>query len=116
LSKIYCPKCGRENDESAAYCVSCGAALARPVTGAPYAAPRERRGDECFGQRQGDECFGLPWGGLIAALVFGGLLILFGFGIWAGWDMGNLVGPLVLILLGVLIVAGGLYRRGKQPK
>jgi uncharacterized membrane protein YvbJ len=116
LSKIYCPSCGRENDEGAAFCVSCGAALARPVAGAQYAGPRARRSDDCFGQREGDECFGLPWGGLIAALIFGGLLILFGVATYAKWDLGNFVGPLVLVLLGVLLIAGALYRRGKQPK
>ncbi len=116
MSNTYCPRCGKENAEGATFCTSCGAPLTAPPAGAQYAGPRARRSNDCFGGGEEGECFGLPNGGLIAALVFGGLIILLGIGIWAQWDIGNLAGPIFLVVLGVLLVAGALYTRGKRPK
>jgi len=116
MSNIYCPKCGRENAEGSAYCVSCGAPLTSPPAGAQYAERRPRRNDECFGRGEEQECFGLPWGGIIAALIFGGLLIFLGIGIWQGWNMENFLGPAVMVLIGGLLVAGALYGYSKRRK
>ncbi len=99
---VTCPKCGTKNPDEARFCVNCGSALV------PVESERTR-GNTCFGQpdRRRDECFGLPHGGTIVGLIIGLLIIIFGLGNLFGWKID--FGPLVLIILGVLIVAGALY-------
>jgi uncharacterized membrane protein YvbJ len=97
---VYCTKCGAKNDEDTTICVKCGASLvARPW--------RYERGE-----RTEQECFGLPHGGTIAALVIGMIIILVGItsmpGIEIEWW------PLVIIIFGILIVAGTLYRHSRR--
>ncbi|MFH0748818.1 MAG: hypothetical protein V1915_02710 [Candidatus Bathyarchaeota archaeon] len=69
-----------------------------------------KRGETCFGQperRMENECFGLPHGGTIVVLLIGLIIVVFG--------VGNLVGltidwgPLLMIVIGFLIVAGAIY-------
>lgn len=100
---VTCPKCGTKNPDEAQFCVNCGAAL--------VSTGRERRrGGGCFGQPEGrmeDECFGLPHGGTIVGLVIGLIIILFGLGSLFGWKID--FGPLAIIIVGVLIVAGALF-------
>jgi len=104
---VYCPKCGTKNEDDAKFCVQCGAPLyekegleRRAEEG--YLGPRERRPAE--------ECFGLPSGGAIAGLIFGIFIILIGLSVAAGQDIGPLIGPFVLLVVGLLIVASVLYR------
>jgi len=103
---VYCPKCGVENTEDAKFCIKCGAAL--------YPARRVRReGDTCFGpreQRVEDECFGIPRGGAIAGIVFGAIIILIGLSIAFGQDIGRWITPFILIVVGLLIVIGALFK------
>ena len=97
---VYCTKCGAKNDEDATICVKCGASLAAR----PWRYKRGRRTEQ--------ECFGLPHGGTIAALVIGMIIILVGItsmpGIEIEWW------PLVIIIFGILIVAGTFYRYGRR--
>ena len=88
-------------------CIECGASLApRP------AWRRERR-------RAEEECFGLPHGGAIAGIVFGAIIILAGLVfvlqemgvIREGWDV---IWPFIVIIFGILIVAGALYSYGRR--
>lgn len=51
--------------------------------------------------------FGLPHGGIIVGLFIGLMLVIFGLGNLFGWKID--FGPLVMIVIGVLIVAGALY-------
>ena len=96
----YCTKCGTKNEEDAAVCVKCGASLvARPAWG------RERR-------RAEQECFGLPHGGIIAALVIGIIIIFAGISSLPGIEIEWW--PFVIIIFGILIVAGALYRYGRR--
>ena len=101
---VYCPKCGTKNEEDVKFCVNCGAAL--------YAEEkRERRRTTCFGaeRRREDECFGLPHGGAIAGVIFGAFIILIGIALVLEQDIWRLIWPFMLIIIGVLIVAGVLY-------
>jgi len=104
---VYCTKCGTKNEEDAVVCVKCGASLvARP----PW-APMRRRAEE--------ECFGIPHGGAVAGLVFGIIIILAGF-VWVlqaagvitkGWE---LIWPFIVIIFGILVLVGALYRFGRR--
>jgi len=100
---VTCPKCGTKNPDEASFCVSCGAAL-------NIMEGERKRGSTCFGQpdrRMEDECFGLPHGGSIVGIIIGIIIIIFGLGNLFGWKID--LGPLVMIIIGVLIVAGALY-------
>ena len=92
---VYCIKCGTKNEEDAVVCVKCGASL---VTRPPW---RRKRPEE--------ECFGLPHGGAIVGLVIGIIIILAGISWLAGIDIGRYFWGLVVVIFGILIVAGALY-------
>jgi hypothetical protein len=74
---------------------------------------RRRSSGDCFGpgeKRAEDECFGLPYGGAIAGMVFGIIIVAIGLAIFAGLsEIWNYLWPIVIIIVGVLIVAGALY-------
>jgi high-affinity Fe2+/Pb2+ permease len=55
-----------------------------------------------------DECFGLPNSGAIAGIVFGVLIILGGLSVLFEWEI-NMMAVLI-VLLGLLVVSGTLYR------
>lgn len=55
-----------------------------------------------------DECFGLPNSGAIAGIVFGVLIILGGLSVLFDWEI-NMMAVLI-VLLGLLVVSGTLYR------
>jgi len=102
---VYCTKCGTKNSDDAAVCVNCGASLAQTRKEYP------RRGT-CFGSRERgvqDECFGLPYGGAIASVIIGIFLVIIGLAIYYKIDIGSLIGPSVIIIIGILIVVGTLY-------
>jgi len=90
---VYCTKCGTKNEEDAAVCVKCGASL---VAYPPWRRARPRPEEECFG---------LPHGGAIAGLVIGIIIILVGLSSLLHID----IWPLIIIIFGILIVAGALY-------
>jgi len=97
---VYCTKCGTKNEEDSAVCVKCGASLAA----APAWKPERRRRE-----KEEQECFGLPHGGAIVGVVIGIIIILVGTSWLAGIDIGRYIWPLVVIVFGILIVAGALY-------
>ncbi|MFB0567695.1 MAG: zinc-ribbon domain-containing protein [Candidatus Bathyarchaeia archaeon] len=106
-SLVYCTKCGSKNEDDAEVCVSCGASLH---------APRrvvKRREDECFGSRGEkrfeEECFGLPYGGAIVGIIFGIIILVFGFAWLTGIDIWENIGPVMVIIVGILIIAGVIY-------
>ena len=116
---VYCSKCGTKNEEDAKYCSKCGADLE---------VSREKHWDERvdeWGEEVGrraekwgkqmereftDECFGLPHGGAIAGIIFGIIILVFGFAWLTGVDIWANIGPFMAILVGLLIVAGAIYR------
>jgi uncharacterized membrane protein len=88
--------------------VKCGANL---QTGTAESRRYERR------HREG-ECFGLPHGGAIAGIVIGALIFLWGFFTLAeqqGWiAQGINIWWLFIIIIGVLMIAGGIYRATRR--
>lgn len=111
---VYCSKCGTKNEDDAEVCVSCGVSLYAPRRVA------KRRGDECFGpkreKRFEEECFGLPYGGAIVGIIFGIIILVFGLtwlipGVELNWDY---IGALMVILVGILIIAGIAYRATRR--
>jgi len=102
---VYCTKCGTKNTDDAAICVNCGTSLGQ--TGREYS-----RESSCFGPRERrtqDECFGLPYGGAIASVIIGIFLIIIGLAIYYKIDIGSLIGPIVIIIIGILVIVGTLY-------
>jgi uncharacterized membrane protein YvbJ len=98
---VYCVKCGTKNPDDAQVCSKCGAQL--------YTT-----GESKHYRRMENECFGLPRGGMIAGIVIGLIIILAGvsFLVQAVYPQINFPWwPFVLIIFGVLILAGALYNR-----
>jgi uncharacterized membrane protein YvbJ len=101
---VYCPKCGTKNDDTADFCVKCGASL---QTGTVASRRYERR-------RAEQECFGLPHGGAIVGIVIGAIILLWGISmilqqtgiITQAFDFWYII----IIVIGILIVAGAIYR------
>ncbi len=113
---VYCTKCGAQNEDTAVVCVKCGANLqTRPVERQRYEKYEKSEKHE---KGRGDECFGLPHGSAIAGIVIGGLILLWGIitlALQQRWitSMPDL-GWLVLIIFGVLIIAGALYKMSRR--
>jgi hypothetical protein len=84
----------------------------------------EHRAETCFGptrrEKPVDECFGVPRGGAIFGILLGAIIIVVGlvyfFGQAFGWRLSvwNVVGPLVVIVIGALILAGAIYGLGRR--
>ncbi len=66
---------------------------------------------ERFGRRMEDECFGLPGGSSIVGVLIGLAIILVGVRELLGWSFD--LGPFAIIVVGVLIVAGVLYKQSQ---
>jgi len=100
---VYCTKCGAKNPDDATTCSNCGAAL-NPTR-------EERRG---YYRRYEDECFGIPHGGAIVIAAIGLIILLGGLIIILQQEhaiSSNVnVWPFVLIIFGVLILLGALFR------
>ena len=81
------------------------------------ASKRRRSQGECFGSgggnRHEDECFGLPYGGAIAGIIFGFIIVIIGLAILSGLSIWNYLWPLLIVILGILIIAGALYGMGR---
>jgi len=116
---VYCAKCGAQNEDGASHCASCGAPL--------EASRRVRRGweeelemraeefgerAERFGRSMEDECFGLPGGSSIVGILIGLAIILMGARELFGWNID--IGPFAAIVVGVLIIAGAIYKQSQR--
>lgn len=61
-----------------------------------------------------DECFGLPHGGAIVGIILGIIILILGFAWLANINIWIYLGPLAVIIVGLLIIAGvacGVIRR-----
>ena len=109
---VYCSKCGAKNEDDATVCVGCGASLYVPRRVA------KRRGNECFGPKEEkrfeEECFGLPYGGAIVGIIFGIIILVLGFAWLIGKPLWEYMGPLAVILVGILIIAGVIYGASRR--
>ena len=102
---VYCRECGTKNDDTAEVCVKCGVKLH-----ARREKSLEKRAEEwgeSFGKRAEKECFGLPYGGTIFGIVIGIIIILIGISMMP--EINLKVWPLMLLIFGVMIIAGSLY-------
>ena len=109
MPMVYCTKCGTKNEDTALVCVKCGASL---ETGTYVSRRYERK-------RAEDECFGLPHGGIIIGLAIGVIILLWG-SFWFAQQVGWItkmpdVWPIAIIIVGLLIVLGALYRLTRRP-
>ncbi len=106
---VHCSKCDTENTDDAKFCVKCGTAL----TG-----ERERHENTCFGaEREGNECFGLRHGSALVGIIVGIFIIAIGLSYFLGEDIRGMIGPFIVIVIGLLIVIGaaaGLSRRRRH--
>lgn len=105
---VYCTKCGAKNEDDALVCVKCGASLEIEK----YPARRYER------KRYEEECFGIPHGGTVVALVIGIIIALAGF-IWLLQQADVIpqtveIWPFVVVIFGILIIIGALYRYGRR--
>lgn len=115
---VYCVKCGAKNEDDAEVCVKCGAPLHTPKRATTH------KEDNCFGprgeKRVEEECFGLPYGGAIFGIIFGIIILIVG----VAWvlsaileiaiDVWKFIGPLMVIVIGILIIAGIAYRFSRR--
>jgi Na+/proline symporter len=108
LALVYCPKCGTKNEDTATFCIKCGASL---QTGTYTSRRYERR-------RAEGECFGLPHGGAIAGIVIGLIIMIWGVLLLGGWGTSDFW-IVIIIIIGILMIAGAAYRltrpRPAQP-
>lgn len=115
---VYCAKCGKKNEVGARYCVKCGADLKlsrekgferrAEEWGEEFGRRAEEWGEQ-FGKRVEKGCFGLPHGGAIVGLIIGAIIVLVGLSWLVGAYLGRYIWPLVVVVFGILIVAGALY-------
>ena len=127
---VYCTKCGTKNDEDAVHCTKCGANLEvsrekrfeRRVEewGEGFGRRAEEWGEQ-FGKRAEEKCFGIPHGGLIVGLIAGIIIIIVGLSFVPGLIPPEvrevtdpLFWPVLIIIFGILIVAGALYQYSRR--
>jgi uncharacterized membrane protein YvbJ len=113
---VFCSKCGTKNEDTAGYCVKCGAKLKlsteksleqRIEEGAEEFGRRAEAWGEDFRKQTEQECFGLPHGGTIFGLIIGIIIILVGVTSLAGIDLE--FWSLIIIISGLLIAGGAIY-------
>ena len=83
--------------------------------------PREDRTEvRRPGKPKDDECFGLPNGDAVCGVIFGGIIIISGLAWVMGWDFATLwetaIGPYLVILFGVLIIAGAVFSSTRKKR
>jgi uncharacterized membrane protein YvbJ len=111
---VYCSKCGTKNEEDAEFCVKCGASLTGPTAQRRERRRREKQEKQEKGEKPEQECFGLPHGSAIIGVIIGAIVILWGISSFIEIDFGETFWPLIIIVFGILIVAGALYQYGRK--
>jgi hypothetical protein len=56
----------------------------------------------------------LPYGGVIIGIVIGLFIVILGLAMIYNLEINKYIGPFILILIGVLIVAGAIYGMSKR--
>lgn len=99
-----CDACGYDNEDDADFCARCGAHLTDKTV-----KPKVHEEDkDCYGSEE-DECFGLPYGGAICGLILGVFIILWAIGPLFGLDIWTYFWPFIILVFGVLLIAGAIY-------
>jgi uncharacterized membrane protein YvbJ len=106
---VYCPKCGTKNEDTANFCVNCGASL---QTGTVTTRWQERKKAE-------QECFGLPHGGAIVGIAIGAIILIWGISMLLQQTgfiaVTNFPWYIIIIVFGILMLSGALYKM-TRPK
>jgi uncharacterized membrane protein YvbJ len=113
----YCPKCGTKTDEEMSFCPECGAPLktgtvttAPPSTGpAPYR--RYEKTEEKSEKHEKHEKYEKREYGFMGPLVGGLILLFIGLALYltaTGYSP-SVLWALFFVLVGLLIIAGGIY-------
>jgi len=129
---VFCTNCGAANDETAAYCVKCGTNL--DVSKRDSWDRRMERWGEDFGKRAEEwgEDFGRQaeaWGedfgrqadkelsniGVIFGLLIGVIMVLVGITWIAGIELTQYFWALIIIVFGLLVLAGSIYGLKQRP-
>jgi uncharacterized membrane protein YvbJ len=108
---VYCSKCGTQNPDTNTVCSNCGAPL--------YTVGERYRGsDREHYRRVENECFGLPNGGMIVGIVIGVIIVLIGLSLFLQTTIGFTIDiwPFIIIIFGVLILLGALYRQRRYSQ
>jgi hypothetical protein len=108
---VYCSKCGTQNPDTNNVCSNCGSPL--------YTVGQRYPGsDREHYRRMENECFGLPNGGMIVGIVIGVIIILVGLSLFLQTTIGIRIDlwPFILIIFGVLILLGALYRQRRYSQ
>ena len=108
---VYCSKCGIQNPDTNTVCSNCGAPL--------YTVGQRYPGsDREHYRRMENECFGLPNGGMIVGIIIGIIIILVGLSLFLQTTYGITIDfwPFILIIFGLLILAGALSRRRRYTE
>lgn len=105
---VYCSRCGTQNPDTNVHCTNCGAPLY--TVGERYPGS-----DREHYRKMENECFGLPNGGMIVGIVIGIIIVLIGLSfLLQTYGIKLDFWPFIIIIFGVLIVAGALYSRRQQ--
>lgn len=69
-------------------------------------------------RRVESECFGIPNGGMVFAIVIGAIIILLGLSIFINstYNMNIDIWPFILVIFGILLVVGALFRRRRYSR
>ena len=69
-------------------------------------------------RRVENECFGIPNGGMVFAIVIGAIIILLGLSIFINstYNMNIDIWPFILVIFGILLVIGALFRRRRYSR
>lgn len=109
----YCPKCGVEVKEEMEFCPQCGASLRPPTARMEKAEKEEKREKEEKGEKaEKGEKYEKREFGYVGPLVGGLILIIVGITFFlAATERIQVLdwGPIFLIMVGIIILAFGLY-------
>ncbi|HII86119.1 TPA: zinc ribbon domain-containing protein [Candidatus Bathyarchaeota archaeon] len=125
----YCPKCGNKVEDNMTFCSRCGAPLKAetPVQPAPAPAPqkaeKEEKGEKQEKQEKGEKHEKGRYG--FVGFLIGGLVMIFigivaYYDITVGFPSSELVGPAILLIIGIAIVVVGAFyamkARSRNPQ
>lgn len=113
----YCPKCGNKVDDEMTFCPKCGAVLkAQQASTGTWTQPtiygRHEKTEEKSEKQEKNEKHEKHEYGFMGPLVGGLILLFIGLGLYmqaVGYVKTDVLWALFFVLVGVLIIAGGIY-------
>jgi heme/copper-type cytochrome/quinol oxidase subunit 4 len=125
----YCPKCGNKVDDNMTFCSRCGAPLKAETTAQPVPAPapqkaeKNEKGEKQEKQEKGEK-HEKRGGGFIGFLIAGLVLAFLGivayYDVTTGLPNSQLIGPAILLIIGIALVVVAIYyvmkARSRNPQ